>query len=187
MPASAAACFEATLPVPQTPMLFWYDFIVHTPEGDLRYGNRDDGLGGEGQVVYDTMHAFQITVYDPAYETPEYLREGILYQVFPDRFFRGGAEPSPGADGQSSKQRTPRRRFTNTWNEPPTLDLDPENGDNRALDFFGGTLKGIEEKLALSARSGRDRAVHEPHRARAHQPPLRYGRLPQGGPDSRQR
>ena len=138
--------YEATLAVPHTPMLFWYDFIVHTPEGDLRYGNRDDGLGGEGQVVYDTMHAFQITVYDPAYETPKFLRKGVLYQVFPDRFSRGDAEPSQ-AQKKLIAAAHPEATFHTQWNEAPTLDLDPENGDNRALDFFGGTLKGIEQKL----------------------------------------
>jgi len=138
--------YEATLAVSQTPMLFWYDFIVHTPEGDVRYGNQNDSRGGVGQVVYDTMHAFQITVYDPAYDTPKFLRNGILYQVFPDRFSRGSKEPTQ-AQRQKIAASHPEATFHTQWNEPPTLDLDPENGDNRALDFFGGTLKGIEQKL----------------------------------------
>jgi cyclomaltodextrinase / maltogenic alpha-amylase / neopullulanase len=137
---------EATVTAPVTPMLFWYDFIVHTPEGDLRFGNQDDGMGGAGQVVRDTMHAFQITVYDPAYRTPAYLREGIMYQVFPDRFFRGGGEPSQ-AQQERIAAAHPEAAFHKGWNEPPALDLDPDNGDNRALDFFGGTLRGIREKL----------------------------------------
>ena len=139
--------YEATLAMPPTPRLFWYDFIVHTPQGDVRYGNRDDGLGGEGQVVDDTLHAFQITVYDPAYETPQYLREGILYQVFPDRFFRGTANVMQARRKQIAAAH-PEATFHKRWNELPALDIDPENGDNRALDFFGGTLRGIEEKLS---------------------------------------
>ena len=138
--------YEAEITAPQTPMLFWYDFIVHTHWGDVRYGNRDDGLGGEGQVVHDTMHAFQITVYDPAYETPHYLREGVLYQVFPDRFMKDGA-PVSGARQAQIAAAHPDASFHANWNEPPALEIDPENGDNRALDFFGGTLKGIAEKL----------------------------------------
>lgn len=138
--------YESTLSVPGTPMLFWYDFIVHTPGGDVRFGNRDDGLGGDGQIVYDTMHAFQITVYDPAFVTPEFLREGVLYQAFPDRFYKDGAAISAVRQKKIEKAH-PEATFHKTWNEPPMLDPDPENGDNRALDFFGGTLKGIEEKL----------------------------------------
>ena len=139
--------YEAALVMPHTPMLLWYDFIVHTPEGDVRYGNQNDGLGGVGQVVYDTMHAFQITVYDPAYETPEYLRKGILYQIFPDRYDRDGKSPTL-ARQQKIAAAHPEAAFHTSWQEPPTLDIDPDNGDNRALDFFGGTLKGIEEKLS---------------------------------------
>ncbi len=146
MTSAGGGCCEATLTVPPVPMLFWYDFVVHTPAGDVRYGNRDDGLGGEGQAVNDTMHAFQITVYDPAYETPAYLREGILYQVFPDRFSPGGQPPSPARQAKIAAAH-PEATFHAQWDEAPTLFIDPENGDNRALDFFGGTLKGIEEKL----------------------------------------
>ena len=146
MEQTGGGTYEAEIPVPVTPMLFWYDFIVHTPEGDLRYGNRNDGLGGEGQIVNDTMHAFQITVYDPAYETPAYLRGGVMYQIFPDRFSRG-SESVTQTQRQKIAAAHPEASFHQSWNEAPTLDIDPENGDNRALDFFGGTLKGIEEKL----------------------------------------
>ena len=139
--------YEVTITVPETPMLFWYDFILHTPEGDARYGNQNDGLGGEGQMVSDTFHAFQITVYDPAYETPAYLREGVMYQVFPDRFYRGSSKTAPARQKQIAAAH-PEATFHASWSEKPTLDIDPENGDNRALDFFGGTLKGIAEKLA---------------------------------------
>ncbi|MFH1512597.1 MAG: glycoside hydrolase family 13 protein, partial [Bacillota bacterium] len=138
---------EAVLTAPLTPRLFWYDFIVHTPEGDVRYGNQNDGMGGEGQVVHDTMHAFQITVYDPCYTTPKYLRKGVMYQVFPDRFHRGDAERSKARQAKIEAAH-PEATFHADWNEPPALDTDPENGDNRALDFFGGTLKGIEQQLA---------------------------------------
>ena len=138
--------YEATITVPAVPMLFWYDFIVHTQDGDLRYGNRDDSLGGEGQSVNDTMHAFQITVYDPAYQTPKYLREGVMYQVFPDRYCKASGNITQ-AQQKKINAAHPEATFHKSWNEAPTLDIDPENGDNRALDFFGGTLKGIVNKL----------------------------------------
>ena len=34
------------------------------------------------------------------------------------------------------------------------LDLDPENGDNRAPGLFGGTLRGIRQKLHYLADLG---------------------------------
>lgn len=138
--------FEATVTVPETPMLFWYDFIIHAADGDIRYGNAWDELGGEGAQVYGAPRSYQVTVYDPAYHTPRCLREGVIYQLFPDRFYRGDTPPSPERQARIAAAH-PEAAFHAAWDEPPVLDTDPENGDNRALDFFGGTLRGIAEKL----------------------------------------
>lgn len=137
--------FEATITVPEIPMLYWYDFIIHGKDGDLRYGNSFNQLGGEGFLCDHQPASYQITVYDPAYHTPEYLRHGVVYQIFPDRFFKDAI----GQTGREDKirQAHPEATFHEDWNERPTLDLDPETSDNRALDFFGGTLRGIAEKL----------------------------------------
>lgn len=144
--------FEATLHVPDRPMLFWYDFLIHKPQGEIRYGNAHDQLGGEGTLQWGPMNSYQITVYDPHFETPAFLHEGIMYQIFPDRFFRD----KNGMKGRlrKIKQAHPEVTFHETWDEPPTLDIDPENGDNRALDFFGGTLSGIRQKLDYLSAMG---------------------------------
>lgn len=75
----------------------------------------------------------------PPTRTPEYLRHGIIYQIFPDRFYKdkNRTERTLAQDRRAHPDAT----FHEEWNERPTLDLDPENGDNRALDFFGGTLR----------------------------------------------
>ena len=138
--------FEASVAVPQSPMLFWYDFVIHSPGGDQRYGNAWDELGGEGALMYGAPRSYQVTVFDPAYTTPRYLREGVIYQLFPDRFNCGRQPVSPQRQARIA-QAHPEASFHAAWDEPPTLDIDPENGDNRALDFFGGTLGGIAEKL----------------------------------------
>ena len=137
--------FEAEVTVPGKPMLFWYDFIIHRADGDARYGTSLDQLGGVGSFYYGQPQSYQITVYDPAYQTPEYLRHGIIYQIFPDRFFKHG-EPD-AARREKIAAAHPEATFHQNWNERPTLDIDPVTKDNRALDFFGGTLRGIEEKL----------------------------------------
>ena len=137
--------FEATIVVPKTPMLFWYDFIIPRPYDVARYGTSMDQLGGVGSYYATQPRSYQVTVYDPAYQTPEYLRQGVVYQIFPDRFFKD----KNGQKGRLRKiaQAHPEAAFHENWNEKPTLDPDPENGDNRALDFFGGTLRGIRQKL----------------------------------------
>lgn len=137
--------FEVTVNVPDKPMLFWYAFMIPRQDGLAYYGNNADELGGVGAYCAHEPPSYQVTVYDPDYDTPEYLRKGVVYQIFPDRFFRDKS----GLKGRVRKVREahPEATFHESWDERPTLDLDPENGDNRALDFFGGTLKGIKQKL----------------------------------------
>jgi len=137
--------FEVTITLPGQPMLFWYDFIIPRPHDVARYGNNADQLGGVGAYSPVQPASYQVTVYDPAYTTPDYLRNGVVYQIFPDRFFKD-------ANGQKGRVRKihaahPEAAFHENWNEKPDLNPDPANGDNQALDFFGGTLRGIQEKL----------------------------------------
>ena len=144
--------FEVTLKVPEEPMLFWYDFIIPRSGDTARYGNNPEQLGGVGQYWPHQPPSYQVTVYDPGYKTPEFLREGIMYQIFPDRFAKGqGAREDRK---EAIAQAHPEATFHESWEERPALDPDPENGDNRALDFFGGTLEGIREKLPYLARLG---------------------------------
>ncbi len=137
--------FEATVTMPKGPMLFWYDFIIPRQYDEARYGTSEDQLGGVGRYYAGQPVSYQVTVYDPQYETPEYLREGVVYQIFPDRFFKD----KNGQKGRVRKIQAahPEATFHEEWNEKPLLNPDPENGDNQALDFFGGTLKGIKQKL----------------------------------------
>ena len=128
--------FHAAVRMPREPILCWYDFRAEDADGNLiGYGCPEDGLGGEG-IVSDQPRAWQITVYEESYETPVWLRSGVMYQIFPDRFYASGA-PHPHREECYYHQQ---------WNETPILM--PEGGDdNCARDFFGGDLKGIQEKL----------------------------------------
>ncbi len=130
--------YEVTIPAPTTPCIWWYDFVISDYQGHtFYYGNALDQLGGEGALYPSNPPSFQVTVYDPAFNPPEYLRKGIMYQIFPDRFHR------------LQKPRSDRKDvyLHDNWQDIPRVDPDPRSGDNRALDFFGGSLQGIREKL----------------------------------------
>ncbi|MDD3411699.1 MAG: glycoside hydrolase family 13 protein [Eubacteriales bacterium] len=145
--------FELTLTAPEKPMVFWYDFVVHAPEGDARYGTSYDQLGGEGAVyAVGAVQSYQVTVYDPAYQTPKALHSAVIYQIFPDRFRKKGRLTE--ARRQAIEKAHPDATFHAKWEEAPLLLPDPINGDNRAHDFFGGTLAGIAEKLDELAELG---------------------------------
>ncbi len=130
--------YEAVIQVPQHPCLVWYDFQADDERGHrLYYGNARDRMGGTGVHYQDLPPSFQITVYDPAFNPPEYLRKGVMYQIFPDRFHRSRMPESIIKE----------RILHENWYEEPLITADPRSGDNWALDFFGGNLDGIREKL----------------------------------------
>jgi glycosidase len=130
--------YEATIACPDEPILLWYDFQVEDERGHFHYyGNARDKLGGVGTTYQDKPPSFQITVYDPAWEPPQYLREGVMYQIFPDRFARSKPPVSDRKGIYLHKK----------WGGVPRVDPHALEGAYSAYDFFGGDLNGIREKL----------------------------------------
>ena len=131
-----ARLYEVCVALPKTPCLFWYDFHVWSAGHFFWYGNAEDGLGGEGAPVWGSARSFQVTVYDPAFCVPEWTRGAVFYQIFPDRF-------RTDADARSRAG----KRDMLAWDTPVPYRADPETGDFQALDFYGGSLRGVAEKL----------------------------------------
>jgi 4-alpha-glucanotransferase len=87
--------------------------------------------------------AFQITVYDRSFQTPDWMKGSILYQIFPDRFSRGDSYKQ----GQMQRARQASERiYHEDWYDEVDIDGHPDTG-YIACDFFGGTLDGITEKI----------------------------------------
>ncbi|MGP1585337.1 MAG: 4-alpha-glucanotransferase [Schwartzia sp. (in: firmicutes)] len=134
----------ATILLPPESGLVWYYFIL-TIEGEtLYYGNNGALLGGEGVLAKEPPPSFQITVYDRGADTPAWFRRAVLYQIFPDRFFRGGRTwpEKPGAV------------FHSSWQDAPQYYKDETTGEILAYDFFGGDIAGIRAKLSYLADLG---------------------------------
>lgn len=129
--------YECSIHAPEKVCQFWYCFIIEESFQKYYYGNKPDLLGGEGQVYTEGFHSYLIVVYDPKFSTPKYLREGNIYQIFPDRFCKGNYVPKEIIADRIHKE----------WHEDPILQVDTKNGDNFAHDFFLGNLRGIVEKL----------------------------------------
>lgn len=138
--------FEKMLKMPDEPCLFWYDFIIEANGQTFFYGNSFDRLGGEGSLYEAQPPSFQITCYDKSMDKQEALLGKVMYQIFPDRFNR------------LEKPKSDRKDvfLHENWDELPLVKQDPRSGDNMALDFFGGSLKGIENKLGYLKQLGID-------------------------------
>lgn len=123
-----------------TPGLYFYHFELDTPWGKSFIMNVGDG---KGDFSADS-NEFQQTVYDKDFKTPDFIKGGIIYQIFPDRFFNSKAK----------KENVPANRVMRQWDdEPYWRDEDMKDGiwNN---DYFGGDLKGIERKLSYIADLG---------------------------------
>lgn len=122
-----------------TPGLYFYHFVLETPWGSSYVKNAGSGVG----ELNASFGEFQQTVYDKNFKTPEFLKGGIIYQIFPDRFF----------NSQTKKENVPKSRVMRKWGETPFWNEAQMNGiwNN---DYFGGDLKGIEQKLGYIADLG---------------------------------
>lgn len=136
--------YTAVFKLPAEPCKIWYYFELDTSEGLFFYGNNADGLGGVGTLC-DRIpeRKFQITVYEKEYKTPEWLKKGICYQIFPDRFCKEG-------DFLAEKPHMKKR----SWGETPYYRAEQFGGKYDCSDFFGGNLKGILSKLDYLAELG---------------------------------
>ena len=126
----------------------------------LYYGASFDLPYGEG-ALYDCPprvgaeedkypFAFQITVYNKDFRTPEFLKGAMIYQIFPDRFSR---DTSFDFDRMTHADPREERIYHRDWNEDVDTKGKPETG-YLACDFYGGSLKGIEEKLDYIKKLG---------------------------------
>lgn len=102
------------------------------------YGNNDDVLGGIGRLYYNNPKEYQITVYKKR-AVPAWYKEGIIYQIFVDRFFNGNDD---------GKVNNPKKNsfIYSRWEDDPMYIKD-KDGKVVRWDFYGGNLKGIEKKL----------------------------------------
>lgn len=143
----SAALFSAQIEVPGEPCILWYFFVANYGSQIICYGNNPESLGGEGCVYENSQPpSFQITVYNE-FETPSWYKEGLVYQIFPDRFARGADyEERKAAAILPEGWQGSSRFFEEDWDKIPYYIKDAE-GNVTDWQFYGGTLNGIREKI----------------------------------------
>lgn len=113
--------------------LYWYKFFYTSAHGEFYVTKTGESIG----CVTEEGTDWQQTVYSADFTTPDWLAGGIIYQIFPDRFYNSGAE----------KVNIPEDRYIcDDWYKQPEY---RQSSDKLRLsnDYYGGDLKGIEEKL----------------------------------------
>jgi len=121
--------------------LYWYSFRYTSDYGEFFVTKTENSLG----VVSSEGAWWQQTVYLKDFKTPKWLDGGIIYQIFPDRFYNSGKK----------KENVPCDRYIcENWEKQP--EFRQPKGEKLQLgnDYYGGDLKGIEEKLDYIASLG---------------------------------
>ena len=134
MAAVAPDTWEAVIRTPQGGAPLWYRFIAADGATSAYYNDDQAGDGGVGEGKgYQTDTDYALIAYDPAFKTPDWVGDGVVYQIFPDRFNNGDASNDKPAGSFIYGGQTVSRK----WGEMPT----------GGGDFFGGDLKGVTDKL----------------------------------------
>lgn len=117
---------------------YWFDLWVN-------YRKLYRGEKGTAFETTESGPLYQLTVYDSAFTAPADTAGGVMYQIFPDRFYEG--MPQKPLVYNERIYRADKTKQPYFW---------PTNMDDGylTLDFFGGDLAGIQQKLPYLADLG---------------------------------
>lgn len=140
---------------PKEPQIVWYSFNITTEGGEVwRYGATAERSTGEGDFAYGDPPSFQITCYDVMRSSfPDWYKDGIVYQIFPDRFARGNDWEMRVDEALELHKNGPKRVIVDDWYQTPRYKR-AEDGSIAEWEFYGGTLEGIREHLDYLAGLG---------------------------------
>lgn len=123
--------FWTTTIVPEYRRLKYY-FILES-KGERYYYYEDGAINGEQQKLTNKMFQYFIFPWmNPSdiAKTPDWVNNMVWYQIFPERFCRGGVQADDAAEELAGRKIKP-------W----------QTGEVKNEDFYGGNLQGIIEKL----------------------------------------
>ncbi|MGZ8474677.1 MAG: alpha-amylase family glycosyl hydrolase [Candidatus Limnocylindria bacterium] len=164
--------WEAVLPTTNIPTVLYYRFIVRDG-GAVRYVEDDSLLdGGAGQVLLNSPdRSWQLVTYDPEFQTPDWARGALAYQIFPDRFANGDPANDPSPDAEPTSDGAGRYQYGDVYGNPVltrdweadlpegycrayTRPAEPCDEEPLGRDFYGGDFAGIREHLPELAELG---------------------------------
>lgn len=153
--------WSVTVPEPKAATQ-WYRFVVTDGSRTVYYGDDtaalDGGLGRVTDTVVDNSWALTVAV--PHFKAPAWVKDAVIYQIFPDRFRNGRANNDP-------KTGDPRyddpvlalpwgakpEGYCHNYDDAATSCAPRFAGGSsdveqpRGRDYEGGDLKGVDQKL----------------------------------------
>ena len=114
------------------PGLYFYYFLLRKEDSSFRLFRL-----GDGDTNMEEGEKWQLTCLPKEYHPPHSLAGTVMYQIFPDRFAKNG-------EADLSEKLRPYHLHADR-SEPPVKG--PDEDGNWNCDFYGGNLRGIEERL----------------------------------------
>lgn len=156
--------FWETKVTPSQISTLYYRFIISDGTSTAYYADdtfKDGGWGTATNNVIDNSYA--ITVFDPAFKPIPWLKDAVIYQIFPDRFRNGrsnndpnGNEPRYGYPPNPLDKILPKSWFSlpEGYCRNYALPTGSCTEQPRGRDYFGGDLKGIDQQLGYLKSQG---------------------------------
>ncbi len=149
--------FWQTTVTPDQTGLLYYRFIVRDGTSTAYYDDnrfQDGGWGEANPMVQDDSYV--ITVHDPDFQPIDWVQDAVVYQIFPDRFRNGRSrnDPSPLEPRYGYPPEALDQILIKSWQDLPEgycrfyeNPADPCTEGPRGRDYFGGDLRGVQQKL----------------------------------------
>ena len=128
-----SAIFEGVISLKQRAVYqYYFEYYADGKRHIINNHNTKDTIN------YDEKNKLSVM-----FDAPEWAKGAMMYHIFVDRFYHAGEE----------LKEMPRRVIHKDWDEDVVLGVNPDvekkypGEEIWNVDFFGGNLKGIEEKL----------------------------------------
>ena len=131
---------------------------------DVKIYCDDDGYYGSGKLTdLSSVLPYDLVVYKAGYKTPDWMKNAVIYQIFPDRFYNGDTSNDKA---QTSARGATKYELLNDWSKYPE---NPEQESLHAAEYpkqaykgdgiwgneiYGGDLKGITQKINYLKKLG---------------------------------
>lgn len=142
---------------PTQPTTLYYRFIVSDGAATAYYADDSFQDGGWGQATPNLIdNSYAVTVYQSTFQPIEWMQNGIVYQIFPDRFRNGRAnnDPDPGEPRYGYPGDPLDQISQKGWDELPEgycrayqSPAEPCTESPRGRDYYGGDLRGVLARL----------------------------------------
>jgi glycosidase len=162
--ATESCDFWQTTITPTQLTTLYYRFIVTDGTATAYYADDNFKDGGWGVPTPNPVdNSYVITVFDPAFQPISWMKNAVIYQIFPDRFRNGKTANDPtGNEPRYGYPPSPTDKILlKSWNSLPegycrdyVNPAQPCTESPLGRDYFGGDLKGVDQKLDYLADLG---------------------------------